>query len=44
MTVVALMTCVWCARPRWCRPMDIGWVCDHCWETAEGIHVHREAA
>lgn len=44
MTLIAMMTCAWCGHPRRCRQMDIGWVCDGCWEAAEGIHVQNEAA
>lgn len=45
MTLVAHMLCVWCGFHRECRHMvDVGWVCDGCWETAEGIHVREATA
>jgi hypothetical protein len=43
-SLIAQMLCTWCGFSRRCRMMpDVGWVCDHCWEAAEGIEV-REAA
>jgi hypothetical protein len=43
-TLVATMLCVWCGHHRDCQLMDIGWVCDGCWEEAEGITVQEPMA